>query len=89
MDNSFNLLQSLSLVRGEHTGLVSVLIPANTNDISSYSQLISSELATAVNIKDKNNRKNVLSSLKCLSERLKTYRSVPETGLAMYAGYCV
>jgi len=49
---------------------------------------LNSELSTAVNIKDKTNRKNVITAIKSVIEKLKTIRQTPDTGLGIYTGYC-
>lgn len=51
--------------------------------------MLTRELSTATNIKDKNNRKEVLETLNRILERLRTYRQTPRNGLAIYAGYCI
>lgn len=44
------------------------------------------EISLATNIKDKLNRNQVVTSLKRIQVFLKTLRSIPETGIAIYAG---
>jgi len=82
---SSQLVEQLSSITGEHTSLVTLLIPSTTKDITSYSQMINSELTTASNVKNRQNRNQIVQSLKSIQEELKHYRSVPENGLALFA----
>jgi peptide chain release factor subunit 1 len=49
--------------------------------------MLMSELTTASNIKDKNNRKNVTTALKSIIEKLKMQKVCPDNGLAIFAGH--
>lgn len=82
-------LSQLARSRGHQSSLISLLVPANSKDMTTYVQLVNTELVTANNIKDRTNRKNVINALKQLAETIKKYRAVPETGIAFYAGQCV
>jgi peptide subunit release factor 1 (eRF1) len=84
-----NALSHLSLCRSQQSCLVSLFVPASASSMSSYGQLLAAELTTANNIKDKTNRNNVISALKALQERVRLHRTVPENGIALYAGQCV
>jgi len=55
-------IASLRLARGRHTGMVSLYVPARArcSDVRGY---VKNELIESENIKDKTNRKNVISSL--------------------------
>lgn len=49
------------------------------------------ELSTAVNIKDKRNRLNVVEALKSIQALLLSTgrRETPSTGMCMFAGHCI
>ncbi len=83
--NFEELVEKLSNIRGRHTELVSVLIPAGFNKDSVTKQL-EAEKSTANNIKSKSTRKNVIDALERIIRYLKTLRETPENGLAIYAG---
>ena len=80
-----NLINKLKKIRGRHTELVSVYIPANYN-ITKIINHLSEEQHTATNIKDKRTRQNVQDSLERIIRRLKLYKKTPENGLAIFAG---
>ena len=85
-DLSFEeLVEKLGSIRGRHTELVSVLIPAGFNKDSVTKQL-DAEKSTANNIKSKNTRKNVIDALERIVRYLKTLRKTPANGLALYCG---
>ncbi|MEM5802667.1 MAG: peptide chain release factor aRF-1 [Candidatus Aenigmatarchaeota archaeon] len=79
------LLKELESVRGRHTELISVYIPAgyNLNDI--INQLYT-EKSTAMNIKSKATRKNVLDALEKIIQHLRIFRETPENGLIVFCG---
>jgi len=79
------LLDEVSRIRGRHTELVSVYVPAGGNIIDVSNQ-IAQERSTAENIKSKTTRKNVLSALEKISGRLKHYQTPPPNGLVLFAG---
>jgi peptide chain release factor subunit 1 len=72
-------------IKGSHTELVSVLIPAGTNIYQVANQL-SAERSTADNIKSKQTRTAVTSALDMVVRELKNYRQTPPNGLAIYCG---
>lgn len=79
------LIKTLSAIRGRHTELVTVYVPAGYN-INEMKNLIANELGTATNIKSRATRKNVLGSLEKVAQKLKTYRETPPGGLAIFCG---
>jgi len=83
--NFEELVEKLGSIRGRHTELVSVLIPAGFNKDSVTKQL-DAEKSTANNIKSKNTRKNVIDALERIVRYLKTLRKTPANGLALYCG---
>ncbi|MBN2334684.1 peptide chain release factor aRF-1 [Candidatus Bathyarchaeota archaeon] len=79
------MLETLENLEGRGTELVTVYIPPNKRIHDVMSDL-RNEYGTAVNIKSKTTRKNVQDALTKAMERLKLFKEVPETGLAIFAG---
>jgi peptide subunit release factor 1 (eRF1) len=79
------LLRQLSKVRGRHTELVSVYIPAGY-DINKIVQHLQQEQGTASNIKDKNTQQKVIDSLERMIRHLRLYKNTPKNGLAVFSG---
>lgn len=71
--------------RGRHTELITVYVPKGYNLINISKQL-EQEKSTAVNIKSKVNRKNVLDALERLIRHIKLIKKTPENGIALFAG---
>lgn len=78
-------LEELESVRGRHTELVTVMIPAGFN-IHSVTKQLEAEKSTASNIKSKQTRSAVIDSLDTIIRQIKTYKKTPEKGLALFAG---
>lgn len=83
-----DLLKQLQDMRGHATCMISLLISSNGNLCISR-DMIQTEYGTATHIKDKNTRKSVLDSLKSIQHKLKGFKQLPSTGLAIFAGYYV
>lgn len=79
------LVKELESIRGRHTELVSVYVPAGGNLLDSIDQ-IKSEEATAENIKSKATRKNVVDALEKIVQHLRTFRKTPPNGLVVFCG---
>ncbi len=79
------LLKELEAIRGRHTELVSVYIPSGYSIIEVINQL-SNEKSTAMNIKSKNTRKNVLSALEKIIQHLRIFKQTPPNGLVVFCG---
>lgn len=79
------LIRKLDSIRGRHTELVSVYIPAGY-DIIKIIQHLQQEQGTASNIKDAKTRKNVIDSLERMIRHLRLYNKTPPNGLAIFAG---
>ncbi len=79
------LIEKLENIRGRHTELVSLYIPAgyNLNEIAS---MISQEIALTENVKSKTVRKNVIDALTKILQHLKLYKKTPENGLVIFCG---
>ncbi len=80
-----DLIELLGSIRGRHTELVTVLIPAGTN-INLITRQLEGEKSTASNIKSTATRKNVISALDMIIRELKGMKQAPENGLAIYCG---
>src|SRR3989344_1517465 len=78
-------VQELEKYKGRHTELISVYAPAGYNLINVSKQL-DQEKSTAMNIKSKNNRKNVLDALERLTRHISLIKKAPENGIALFAG---
>lgn len=79
------LVRQLDKIKGRHTELVSVYIPAGANLAEVVNQLRGEE-STAENIKSKNVRKNVTASLDKIIRHLQLYKKTPQNGLAVFCG---
>lgn len=78
-------INELALIKGRHTELVSVYIPAGY-DLIKIIQHLQQEQGTASNIKDAKTRKCVIDSLEKLIRHLKLYKRTPPNGLAAFSG---
>lgn len=78
-------IQQLESVKGQHTELVSVLIPAGFN-IHAVTKQLEAEASTAANIKSKATRTAVIDAIDTIVRNLKSYKQTPKNGLAIYAG---
>jgi peptide chain release factor subunit 1 len=79
------MIVELEKIRGRHTELVTVYIPAGFN-LPKVSEQIRSEQSTAQNIKSKSVRKNVMAALERIMQHLKLYKQTPENGLVIFCG---
>jgi peptide chain release factor subunit 1 len=79
------LIDRLEKVKGRHTELVTVMIPAGFSKDSVVRQL-EAERSTAENIKSKQTRGAVIDSLDAIIRELKQLKQTPPNGLAAFAG---
>ncbi len=79
------IIKELEGIRGRHTELVSVYVPAGFN-IQKVAEQIRSEMSTAENIKSKTTRNNVTDALDKVLNHLKNYRETPKNGLVVFCG---
>ncbi len=79
------LLDFLKSIRGRHTELVSIYIPAGYN-INEIKDMVSKEISTAQNIKSKTTRNNVISALSKIANALKYFNQTPKNGMVIFAG---
>lgn len=80
-----HFLNEVEAVRGRHTELISVYIPAGY-DINGKIQQLQQEQGTATNIKSKSTRDNVIASLEKMVQYLRTFKQTPPNGLIAFAG---
>lgn len=80
-----DLIELLGSIKGRHTELVTVLVPAGTN-INMITRQLESEKSTASNIKSKSTRKNVTEALEMIIRETKAMKQTPQNGLAIYCG---
>ena len=67
------LIKELESYRGRHTELITVYVSAGSN-LNLTAKQLENEKSTAVNIKSKNTRKNVLDALERITRNLKLYK---------------
>src|SRR3989338_5577760 len=79
------LVALLGGIRGMHTELVTVLIPAGTN-INQVTRQLEGERSTAENIKSKQTRHSVMDALDMIIRKLKELKQTPPNGIAIYSG---
>ncbi len=78
-------LNELESIRGRHTELVSVYVPAGY-ELIKIIQHLQQEQGTAENIKDKTTRLHVIDSLEKAIRHLRLYKKIPINGIAVFAG---
>ncbi len=78
-------IRTLEAVKGRHTELVSVYVPAGY-DMNKVISHLSQEQGTAENIKDKTTRTHVIDSLERMIRHLRLFKQTPKNGLAAFAG---
>jgi peptide chain release factor subunit 1 len=86
MENALKkLIANLEKIKGRHTELVTVYIPAGFN-LNKVVEQIRNEQSTAQNIKSKTVRKNVMSALERILQHHKLYKQTPPNGLVIFSG---
>jgi len=80
-----DLIELLGGIKGRHTELVTVLVPAGQN-INSITRQLEGEKSTASNIKSTATRKNVIAALEMIIRELKGTKQTPPNGLAIFCG---
>jgi len=78
-------IEELEAVKGRHTELVTVMVPAGFN-IHPVIKQLEGEKSTAANIKSKQTRTSVIESLEKIIRELRALGKTPENGIALYAG---
>ncbi len=81
-----DIVEELSGIRGRHTELVSVLVPAGAN-LNIVVDQLEAEKSTARNIKSATTRKNVIEALERATRQLRSLgQQTPKNGVAIYSG---
>jgi len=80
-----DLIELLGSIRGRHTELVTVLVPAGAN-VNLVTRQLEGEKSTASNIKSTATRKNVIAALDMIIRELKGMKQTPSKGMAIYCG---
>lgn len=78
-------IAELEAVKGQHTELVTVMIPAGFN-IHSVTKQLEAEASTAANIKSKQTRTAVIDAIDMIIREIKKYKQTPPRGLALFSG---
>jgi len=78
-------VSKLEDIRGKHTELVTVYIPAGYNVNATQKQL-EAEKSTAKNIKSTSTRNNVIDALEKIVRFLKDFKKTPKNGMAIFCG---
>ncbi|MBI5871691.1 peptide chain release factor aRF-1 [archaeon] len=78
-------IRQLEQIRGRHTELVTVYIPAGY-ELQKIINHLAQEQGTASNIKDKTTRLHVIDSLEKMIQHLRLFKQTPENGLAVFSG---
>lgn len=79
------LVDYLAKIRGRHTELVTVYVPAGYNMDVVRSHL-ASEADTAGNIKSKTVRTNVVTAIERMLTEMRKYKNTPKNGLVLFSG---
>lgn len=80
-----HFLKEVEAVKGRHTELISIYVPAGYELTGKISQL-QQEQGTATNIKSKQTRDAVIASLEKMIQHLKSFDKTPPNGLICFAG---
>jgi peptide chain release factor subunit 1 len=80
-----HMLKELEGIRGHHTELITVFIPAGY-DINGKINQLQQEQGTATNIKSKTTRDNVIASLEKMVQFLRGFKKTPPNGVMVFSG---
>lgn len=79
------LLEELEIIKGRHTELVSVYVPAGFN-LQEIVNMLRQEYTLTENVKNKTVRNNVLGAIDKILSELKLFKKTPKNGLVLFAG---
>ena len=79
------LVDILGSIKGRHTELVTVLVPAGQN-MNIVQKQVESEKSMAANIKSKQTRTAVTAALEMIVRKMKEFKQNPENGIAFFCG---
>ena len=81
-----DIVAELENIRGRHTELVTVYVPAGAN-INVVVDQLEAEKSTARNIKSRTTQKNVIEALERATRQLRLFgQQTPKTGIAIFSG---
>ncbi len=79
------LIEDLEGIRGRHTELITVYVPAGFT-LTQVTKQLEDEKGTATNIKSNSTKKNVINALERAIRKLKEIGRTPPNGLAVFSG---
>lgn len=79
-------IEELREMKGRATELISLYIPPHRR-ISDVMAYMRNEYAQSSNIKSKSTRKNVMSAIESIMNRLRHYKKPPKNGIAFFVGH--
>ena len=79
------LIEELENIKGRHTEMVSVFVPAGFN-LQEIVNMLKQEYTLTENVKNKTVRNNVLGAIDKILSELRLFKKTPKNGLVFYAG---
>ena len=79
------LIDELDSIKGRHTELVSVFVPAGFN-LQEIVNMLKQEYTLTENVKNKTVRNNVLGAIDKILSELRLFKKTPKNGIVFYAG---
>jgi peptide chain release factor subunit 1 len=79
------LIEELETVKGRHTELVSVFVPAGFN-LQEIVNMLKQEYTLTENVKNKTVRNNVLGAIDKILSELRLFKKTPKNGIVFYSG---
>ena len=79
------LIKRLESIRGRHTELITVYVPAGYS-LQAIVKQLEAEKSTATNIKSKGTRNNVIDAIEKILRELRNLKEAPENGLVIFCG---
>lgn len=80
-----HFLKDVESIKGRHTELISVYVPAGY-DLNGKINQLQQEQGTATNIKSKQTRDSVIASLEKMIQHLRSFKKTPPNGLVVFSG---
>ena len=79
------LIDEIDSIKGRHTELVSVFVPAGFN-LQEIVNMLKQEYTLTENVKNKTVRNNVLGAIDKILSELRLFKKTPKNGIVFYAG---
>jgi len=79
------LIEELENIKGRHTEMVSVFVPAGFN-LQEIVNMLKQEYTLTENVKNKTVRNNVLGAIDKILSELRLFKKTPKNGIVFYAG---